>query len=193
VIFGGLYIRAAHRILENYERICARCIKTVALWFPKVKFAYDPSGVVRRTTVVKLARGRVFVTSILFLLLIGPIFGLVGCGGASESEGGRSQAAGEDGSGRDGRTLRRHALLRSPGRGGFRAHRSRCGRGGDGGGWRGPRQGILEDHHPFGVSVAGGGGRDRLGAGLGRVRGDRNLQEASRASRRPCRWPSTGP
>jgi len=62
-----------------------------------MKFAYDLlSRVVRRTIEVRLARGRIFVTSILFLLLIGPIFGLVGCGGASESEGGRPQAAGEE-------------------------------------------------------------------------------------------------
>lgn len=61
-----------------------------------MNFAYDLSRVVRRTTEVRLARGRIFVTSILFSLLIGPLFGLVGCGGASESEGGRSQAAGEE-------------------------------------------------------------------------------------------------
>jgi molybdate transport system substrate-binding protein len=49
---------------------------------------------------MRLARGRIFATSLPFLLLVGSAFGLVGCGGASES-GGTSQttSAGQGSSG----------------------------------------------------------------------------------------------
>ena len=43
---------------------------------------------------MRLVRGRIFATSLLFLLLMGPTFGLVGCGSALES-GGTSRTAGE--------------------------------------------------------------------------------------------------
>jgi molybdate transport system substrate-binding protein len=48
---------------------------------------------------VEVARGRLSVTSLLFLLLIGSTFGLTGCGGASESRERTSQVtSGEQGS-----------------------------------------------------------------------------------------------
>lgn len=48
---------------------------------------------------MRLARGRIFVTALLFVLLIGSTFALVGCGGASGSGGGTSQTtSGEQGS-----------------------------------------------------------------------------------------------
>ena len=40
---------------------------------------------------MRLVRGGIFVTSLLILLLIGPTFGLAGCGGASDSGGGTSR------------------------------------------------------------------------------------------------------
>jgi molybdate transport system substrate-binding protein len=48
----------------------------------------------RRTIEVEVARGKLTVTSLLFLLLIGSTFGLAGCGGASESRGRTSQGTG---------------------------------------------------------------------------------------------------
>jgi molybdate transport system substrate-binding protein len=44
---------------------------------------------------MRSTRGRIFVTSLLFLLLTGLTLGLVGCAGASESSGGTSQATSE--------------------------------------------------------------------------------------------------
>jgi molybdate transport system substrate-binding protein len=45
---------------------------------------------------MRSTQGRIFVTSLLFLLLIGLTPGLVGCAGASEFSGGTSQAASEE-------------------------------------------------------------------------------------------------
>jgi molybdate transport system substrate-binding protein len=49
----------------------------------------------RSTVKIRLARGRIFVTWLLFLLLLGSTFGLVGCGGALEI-GSASQSASEE-------------------------------------------------------------------------------------------------